>query len=187
MINSLIISGEIPGLFNLDEIERMPESDHMRNEYIGKSLQQALALRVQKNLRIVLSLDYQRQNFNEICASNPALFTCNIIWFDQSASIALRSIASELITKGIPEYSRATIDQMANYISDIHQTMVQKYNISQRLFYSFVLNFIKIYKEKSSSKKQQGLHLQKGLQKLQEAKTLVDVLSKEAFQKQKLL
>lgn len=42
---------------------------------------------------------------------------------------------------------------MANYISDIHQTMVQKYNISQRLFYSFVLNFIKIYKEKSSSKK----------------------------------
>lgn len=39
MINSLIISGEIPGLFNLDEIERMPESDHMRNEYIGKSLQ----------------------------------------------------------------------------------------------------------------------------------------------------
>lgn len=31
MINSLIISGEIPGLFNLDEIERMPEADHMRN------------------------------------------------------------------------------------------------------------------------------------------------------------
>jgi len=27
MINSLIISGEIPGLFNLDEVERLPNAD----------------------------------------------------------------------------------------------------------------------------------------------------------------
>lgn len=31
------------------------------------------------------------------------------------------------------------------------------------------------------------MHLQKGLEKLQEAKELVDVLSKQAFEKQKLL
>jgi dynein heavy chain 2 len=30
MVNSLIISGEIPGLFNLDEIERMPAADAIR-------------------------------------------------------------------------------------------------------------------------------------------------------------
>lgn len=82
MINSLIISGEIPGLFGLDEIERMPEADQIRNEYLGKSLQEGLALRIQKNLRIVISLDHRRETFNEMCASNPALFTCNVIWFD---------------------------------------------------------------------------------------------------------
>lgn len=29
-----------------------------------------------------------------MCASNPALYTCNIIWFDNLANNSLRNIAS---------------------------------------------------------------------------------------------
>jgi dynein heavy chain 2 len=64
MVNSLIISGEIPGLFGLDEIERMPEADSIRGEFIGKSLQEGLALRIQRNLRVVISLDPRRESFH---------------------------------------------------------------------------------------------------------------------------
>ena len=39
MINSLLISGEVPGLFNLDEIERLPAAEEMRAQEIGRSLQ----------------------------------------------------------------------------------------------------------------------------------------------------
>jgi hypothetical protein len=45
-----------------------------------------------------------------MCASNPALFTCNILWFDDPSPAALRAIASELIGKALPEFSRATTD-----------------------------------------------------------------------------
>jgi dynein heavy chain 2, cytosolic len=65
--------------------------------------------------------------------------------------------------------------------------MAERLGIAPRLFYALVGTYISIYKSKSSSKKAQGLHLQKGLEKLEEAKKLVDVLSKEAFEKQKLL
>jgi hypothetical protein len=110
MINSLIISGEIPALFGADEIERMPAADGIRGEYIGKSLQEGLAMRIQKNLRVVISLDPRRESFHEMCASNPALFTCNILWFDEPSPAALRAIASELLTKALPDFSRATTD-----------------------------------------------------------------------------
>ena len=99
----------------------------------------------------------------------------------------MRAIASELIRKGLPEYSRATIDEISALISDIHRSVAERYKTAQRLFYTLVATYLRIYKSKSSSKKEQGLHLQKGLEKLEEAKKLVDVLSKEAFEKQKLL
>jgi dynein heavy chain 2 len=94
MINSLIISGEVPGLFGQDEIERLPAADQMRAEEIGRSLQEALSIRVRKNLRVALSLDPRKESFAEMCASNPALFTCNIIWIDGPGHQSLRSLAS---------------------------------------------------------------------------------------------
>ena len=60
MINSLIISGEIPGLFTLDEIDRMPASEDLKRDAIGKSLQEVFCERVSRNLKIVLSLDNKK-------------------------------------------------------------------------------------------------------------------------------
>lgn len=77
---------------------------------IGKSLQEAFCDRVKNNLRIVLSLDYSKDGFKEMCASNPAIFSCNIIWFDNYSSQSLRTIASEYLTKELPDFSKAIID-----------------------------------------------------------------------------
>lgn len=123
MINSLIISGEIPALFGADEIERMAAADAIRGEYIGKSLQEGLALRIQKNLRVVISLDPRKESFHEMCASNPALFTCNILWFDEPSPTALRAIASELINKALPEFSRATTDEISSLAAETQRAM----------------------------------------------------------------
>jgi hypothetical protein len=98
-----------------------------------------------------------------MCASNPALFTCNIIWFDQLQSSSLRSISSELISKALPEFSRATLDEISNLISETQKFMEEKYKVSQRHFYTTIFNFIHIFNSKSKSKKEQGNHLQKGL------------------------
>lgn len=60
MINSLIVSGEIPGLFTTEEIQRMPIAEELRKEGLGKSLHDAFCEKVSQNLKIVLSLDYQK-------------------------------------------------------------------------------------------------------------------------------
>lgn len=75
-VNSLLASGEIPGLFAQDEIERMfPNPEEVKNEYYGKTLYEAFLERVRKNLKIILSMDWQNPDFVHNCASNPAIFT----------------------------------------------------------------------------------------------------------------
>ena len=45
--------------------------------------------------------------------------------------------------------------------------MEEKYKVSQREFYNLINTYSKIFNDKSTSKKNQAYHLQKGLEKLQ--------------------
>lgn len=101
-----------------------------------------------------------------MCASNPALFTCNILWFDELSPASLRAIASEIIGKALPEFSRATTDEISTLAAETQRSMAERLGIAPRIFYALVGTYISIYKSKSSSKKAQGQHLQKGLEKL---------------------
>jgi len=65
-----------------------------------------LAIRVRKNLKVAISLDPRKETFAEMCASNPALFTCNIIWIDAPNNQSLRALASESLGRSLPEFSR---------------------------------------------------------------------------------
>ena len=80
IINSLISSGEVPGLYSQDEVEHLfgAQAEDVRRENYGRSLYESFCVRVQMNLRVVLSLDHTHKMFAANCASNPALFTkCN--------------------------------------------------------------------------------------------------------------
>lgn len=97
----------------------------------------------------MLSFDYQREGFFEMCASNPALYQCNIIWFDNLQSNSLRSIASEYLSKYLPEFSRATTDDITQVACETHKIMEEKFKAPQRHFYSLIETYIKIFKEKN--------------------------------------
>lgn len=81
-VNSLIASGEIPGLFTHDEVDRLfPNPEEVRNEYYGRTLYEAFIERCKKNIKIILSMDTTNREFTSNCASNPALFTqCRVVW-----------------------------------------------------------------------------------------------------------
>jgi dynein heavy chain 2 len=84
-INSLISSGEIPGLYTPEELEPVLNQlkDEMASQYEARTLFEFFVLRVKKNLSVVLSLDNQHPKFQQHCSQNPALFTrCTILWSD---------------------------------------------------------------------------------------------------------
>jgi len=58
-----------------------------------------------------------------MCASNPALYACNIIWFDNFNSTSLRSIGSEYLNNDLPEFSKAIIDEVSGLCCETHKNV----------------------------------------------------------------
>jgi len=82
-LNSLISAGEVPGLYTPEELEPILSQlqEEMRNQYECRTLFEFLVSRIQKNLSIVISMDYSHPKFLHHCSSNPALYTkCTILW-----------------------------------------------------------------------------------------------------------
>ena len=86
LINSLIASGEIPGLYTPEELEPILQQlqDEMSNVYHCRTVFEYFLWKVSYNLRIAISLDAKHPNFGLNLSQNPALTTrCSIIWADK--------------------------------------------------------------------------------------------------------
>jgi len=77
LVNSLLSSGEVPGLYTLEELEPMlaPLRDSMSQEGFRGTLAAYFSTRVKANLHIVLVMDSSSTNFMVHCESTPALYT----------------------------------------------------------------------------------------------------------------
>jgi dynein heavy chain 2 len=63
-VNSLLASGEVAGLFAQEEMERIfPNPEEVRQEFYGKTLYEGFLERVKRNMKIVLSMDWENKEF----------------------------------------------------------------------------------------------------------------------------
>ena len=168
LLNSLLSSGEVPGLYNSEEIEPLLVNlaDEMRQAGGYRSLYEFFVARVRKNLRIILSLDFSHPLYELNCANNPALFTrCSVVWMKQWSEDSLRTVAQiELneVLQDIPD--KQDLIKLAMYI---HSTVP---NSVLRNFIDLLQTFRKIYGVKVNSQGGQSSHLKAGLDKLKEGK-----------------
>lgn len=86
MINSLLSTGEVPGLFQGNELEPLlaPIKDEASESGWRGSLYDFFVARIKANMRVVLLLDCSEATFGVVCESNPALYNkCSILWMDR--------------------------------------------------------------------------------------------------------
>jgi len=96
MINSVLSSGEVPGLYSTEELEPLltPLKERATNEgYSGGNLLSFFARSVYRNLHVVLVMDCTSKSFVQNCESNPALYKeCQVVWrerWSESTMLAL--------------------------------------------------------------------------------------------------
>lgn len=193
LINSLISSGEIPGLFKQEEVEHLlaNAAEEIRQENYGKTLYESFCIRVQNNLHIVLSLDNTHEKFASNCASNPALFTkCEIIWLETWSKDSMLSIISlelqALIAERLPALATKEKDELFSGFLTMHRGFIEK-NASPRHLFALIDTYRRLIEQKVNSRGSQTNHLTSGLNKLNEAKELVDQLSRDAQEDKKAL
>ena len=188
MINSLLSSGEVPGLFRREEMAQILTSiseDASENGY-GDNLEKYFYSRTKLNLHITLILDISSPQINSIFDNHPALNSiCTTIIMDSWSLNTIQTIPRLLIESLIPHLLKFfDIGDLTKHIVKIFSD--SNGSIPLNLL-SLVRLFVNIYRDKfdQSDKLKQKLDL--GIQKITEATNKVSDLRNHADVQRSLL
>ncbi|XP_043189481.1 cytoplasmic dynein 2 heavy chain 1-like [Amphibalanus amphitrite] len=153
----------------------------------------------QKNLHVAVIMDYTNPSFTVNCQSNPALIKqCNVMWMSKWSKESMCSLPMMVITKSKDSGDAAGVftqekkkkkdkrerrvsggDSLLNGFLSIHQSMPSN-AATPRKYMQLMKTYLKVYKHKKQMILDRQQHLKGGVDKLNEATTVVDKLKKEA-------
>ncbi|XP_069495113.1 cytoplasmic dynein 2 heavy chain 1 isoform X2 [Ambystoma mexicanum] len=199
MINSLLSSGEVPGLYALEELEPLlsPLKDQASEDSFTGPVFNYFTYRIQQNLHIVLIMDCTNPNFTINCESNPALYKkCLVQWMEGWSDRSMKKIPGMLFSeahsqgagktdKDHKKKSSGESDFLKTFLM-IHESC-KAYGATPSRYMTFLHIYNAMYNGKKNELTKRHSHLQAGVSKLNEAKALVDELKSKAGEQSILL
>ncbi|KAA8593993.1 hypothetical protein FQN60_004827, partial [Etheostoma spectabile] len=201
MVNSLLSSGEVPGLYTPEELEPLLASlkDAASHDGFTGPLYNYFSHRVQQNLHIVLIMDCSNSNFTINCESNPAFYRkCSVQWMEGWSESSMKKIpelllaktegggeGNERATKGKSSAGPAQGDLCRLFLM-VHESC-RDHGATPRQYMAFLHVYTALFSRKQSQLTTRQQHLQAGVSKLNEAKALVDELKRRAAEQSALL
>ncbi|GAA6081007.1 cytoplasmic dynein 2 heavy chain 1 isoform X1, partial [Tachysurus ichikawai] len=194
MVNSLLSSGEVPGLYTTEELEPLLLSlkDQAAQDGFLGPLFNYYTHRVQQNLHVVLIMDCTNENFTINCESNPALYRkCSVQWLEGWRDSSMKKIPEMFLSEMEEEKSsgkhtkRHKTDFFYSFLM-IHESC-HDFGATPNRYLSFLKVYQSIYSTKMRELTERQQHLQAGVAKLNEAKSLVDELKRRAAEQSMLL
>merc|ERR1712194_96276 len=167
-MNALLACGEVPGLFEGDELTQLMNECRQNMKSSNVSMMEDSEIfskftkNVQQNLHIIFTMNPANPDFKGRGATSPALFNrCIVDWFGDWSSEALHQVAYEF-TKNIPVSSPEQHQIISDNVVSIHEAVeeanqqlkkaAKKFNfIAPRDFLDFINHFRKLNEEKRVS------------------------------------
>ncbi|XP_004691642.1 PREDICTED: dynein heavy chain 6, axonemal [Condylura cristata] len=190
-INNILNSGEVPNLFEKDELEQVLAATRPRAKEAGISegnrdeVFQYFISRVRQKLHIVLCMSPVGEAFRSRCRMFPSLVNCcTIDWFVQWPKEALLSV-SKTFFSNVDIENEELKEKLSQMCVNVHlsvSTMAERYYTELRRRYyttpTSYLELINLYLYMLSEKKKQLVsardRVKNGLTKLLETNELVD-------------
>ena len=199
-VNSLLASGEVPGLYTQEELDPLlaPIKDQMGESALAfRTPYDFFVYRVRHNLRICVAMDPHHADFASRCERNPALFTrCAILWMGAWARPSLRSVAGMLMAElAGPLGAHLPIDAVVDMLVAVHDGSsavamggggaaaaggAALAGRSPRDFTTLVRTYRGVYVSKVGGRGAEVDRLKAGLGKLLDAQATVDDLTRNA-------
>ncbi|KAM4566457.1 cytoplasmic dynein 2 heavy chain 1 isoform 3-T3 [Odontesthes bonariensis] len=202
MVNSLLSSGEVPGLYTPEELEPLLSSlkDAASHDGFTGPLYNYFSFRIQQNLHIVLIMDCSNSNFTINCESNPAFYRkCSVQWMEGWSESSMKKIPELLLAKMEGGGGESESEKSSNRTSSgsekgdlcrlflmVHESC-REHGATPSQYMAFLHVYTALYSRKQNQLTTRQQHLQAGVSKLNEAKALVDDLKKRAAEQSGLL
>ena len=199
LVNSLLSSGEVPGLFSPEELESLlsPLRDAMSEEGYRGTLLNYFAHRVRTNLHVVLIMDSKADDFTVHCKANPAFYTrCAFQsmegWSSQSMQRIPRLFLQNVV--GMKLLRQAEVAQrpitggedLVKTFLKIHQSCLPSGGTPRR-YIALLKTYKSVYSKHKETIGKKQTRLRAGVSKLNEATSLVDQLKRKAAKQRALL
>jgi hypothetical protein len=205
-INSILLTGEVAGLFAKDELLAM--SADLRNAFVAArpgaadttdNLKQYFIDCVRDNLHIVLCMSPVNPKFPERARKFPGLISGTTIdWFLPWPEEALVSVSRGYLTDFQVEADDAVKEQLIIYMGQIHGVVVEvceEYFSSNRRhvyqtpksFLSFLLKYKALYQQKLAEVQVKESRVNMGLKKLLQGAADVEAMKIVLAEEQKKL
>ncbi|XP_078510049.1 dynein axonemal heavy chain 17 isoform X2 [Lissotriton helveticus] len=195
LINDLLASGEIPGLFQDDEIENIITSMRPQVKFLGLPDTREICWKffidkVRKELKIILCFSPVGSTLRVRARKFPAVVNCTAIdWFHEWPEEALVSVSRRFLEdiEGIEPEVKSSISLFMSYVHKTANEMSKVYLASERRYnYTTPKTFleqIKLYQHLLAMKRKELIakieRLENGLTKLQDTSSQVDALKEK--------
>ena len=202
-INNILNSGEIPGLFDANEKDRMCGDIREYAEELGlptskDSLYSTFINRVRDNLHIILCMSPVGEAFRSRCRQFPSLINCcTIDWYMEWPAEALNSVSKRFLSSvelGSDEVRASVASMCVDIHTSVTETSEKFYQELRRRFYvtpKSYLDLINLYVSLLDEKRNElgGARdrLLNGLQKLEETNVLIANMKVELGELQPVL
>uniref|UniRef100_A0A3P9QAB0 Cytoplasmic dynein 2 heavy chain 1 n=1 Tax=Poecilia reticulata TaxID=8081 RepID=A0A3P9QAB0_POERE len=196
MVNSLLSSGEVPGLYTPEELEPLLSSlkDAASQDGFTRPLYDYFSHRIQQNLHIVLIMDCSNSNFTINCESNPAFYRkCSVQWMEGWSESSMKKIPELVLAKTEQgdenEKKKATkrkSSDLGRLFLMVHESCKEN-GATPSQYMAFLHVYTTLHSRKQNQLTTRQQHLQAGVSKLNEAKALVDDLKRRAAEQSELL
>ncbi|CUG03846.1 Hypothetical protein, putative [Bodo saltans] len=183
MINSLVSSGEVPGLFSPEEMDSMlaPLREEASNEGFMGNISSYFVRRVFHNLRVCIIMDPRNELFRSRCQANPGLLTCcSVQWLGTWSSDGTRSICKQNLQDVIKQLDGTEAGKgfaLHREMYSIHDSLGAQ--ATPLLFQTFMETYRKIYTAKDKASASGLERLEVGLTKLLEAEANVSKIRED--------
>ncbi|KAB0366479.1 hypothetical protein FD754_010635 [Muntiacus muntjak] len=192
LINDLLASGEIPGLFTDDEVENIISSMRPQVKSLGladtrEACWKFFIDKVRRHLKVILCFSPVGSILRVRARKFPAVVNCTAInWFHEWPEDALVSVSARFLedTEGIQPEVKASISLFMSYVHTTVNEMSKVYLATERRYnYTTPKTFleqIKLYQNLLAKKRMELVakieRLENGLMKLQSTASQVDDL-----------
>ena len=189
-MNALLAAGEVPGLFEGDELAALihayKEANPRDRNQTDAEVYASFTRQVQRNLHVVFTMNPASPDFSNRAASSPAIFNrCVIDWFGDWDEETLHHVAHELTERvevaatALESKELSPHDILAALVVKVHRCVVRlnaqlqratkRHNfVTPRDFLSFLQHFSSLHTAKAEVLAEQQGHLSSGLAKLRE-------------------
>lgn len=189
-VNNILNSGEVPNLFEADEVEKIVNVVRPLAKAAGKGLtREAILLHfislVRSNLHVVLCMSPIGSTFRNRCRMFPSLVNCcTIDWFGAWPEEALYSVAKRVFEAQTDIDIGAFVEPLATLCNRMHRTVktetevflneTKRYNYTTPTSYLELINlYVDILRTQQDKLRKNESRYRVGLDKLRETEEMV--------------